>query len=259
MNTRIPKQFELPTAFLSPNGAEYIPPATHREAEAAARRDERPGALILAQQRLGSYVGALYISRLTSAEGMTSDDIRFGSDIVSAAALGSARLSYRQANPTMRRHLALPMLVDPETDERMTSDSRVMEATRRLQRTALLSSAVHEEFRTTGKVRPKIAQGFARTAGETALWVALLPHPEIGYDQSAARVQRDVRDVGMEALETTRKLGEIVGANISYAMLGGPTTNLTAHIERHSPHGAHRAFEFARNITAQLVGPNIAG
>lgn len=251
MTTRIPVQFELPSAFVSPRGPEYIPPATHNPLSAEARREVPAGTLIVAQQYLGAVAAGLFVQELV--ENGSHEDQVFGAEILSAALLGSTRLSLRGGQPVMRRHLNLPIIADPDTDMRLGSNERIDMTIGQLEIAADLSEDLYRVKRATGRASLRLSHLFGRTAGDAALWVTMLPHNEIGPTGSTADVQHAVRQVAMNTLDTTRRLGEQVGAPISLAMLGGPVTNLTAYIEQRAPHGAYNALRSAQSDAAMLV------
>ncbi len=251
MRDRIPRQFELPVAFTSPTDPEYIPPAAHDAVIAEERRELPPGTLVLEQQYLGAIAARQFMREL--AESGSHEDLKFGADIVSAALIGSARLSLRAGWPVMRRHLALPIVADSDGTYRDQTE-RVAATLEMLKLTTVLGKGVYEQQRNTGRVVLRFAHSFGRTAGEAGLWVAVLPHEEnIGSaTDSPYDIQHAVRRTAMDALEQTRRLGETLGANLSLATLGGPTTNLTAYVESQAPHGAYDAFHSAQSEVARV-------
>jgi len=107
MSTQLRVQFELPRAFIfAGEGVDYIPPASHDESVADARRNPPSGTLVLAQQHIGAMTAQLFIEKL--ADRGSSADLKFGTDVVAAALMGSARHMFRVGKPVMRRHLELP-------------------------------------------------------------------------------------------------------------------------------------------------------
>lgn len=251
MNTRVPVQFELPTAHDLPDETPYIPPATHNPEVAAARRQLSPGTLVLAQQHLGALTAELFVERMAS--GLPKEDTQFGSEIVAAAAFGSAQYSFRSGQPVMRRHLALPLLVDPESDNRMSLADRLVQTIGRFRLSTLRSEDVLNEILRMSKVDERTSHSFGRAAATAALWAALLPYPELGQVGSTLQVQRQVRQVGMDTLENAKRLNRLIGNRVSFAMLGGPTTKLSAFVEGSAPHGAYNAFRDARAEAESLI------
>jgi|GEM_PF-3766015 hypothetical protein len=243
-------QFELPTSLTPQPEQQYIPPAGHNEAVIKARKARPPGALVLAQQHVGTMTVARSIER--SSE-LTEQDRLFLSQVVAAAGFGSAQFSFRPGRPVMRHHLKLPMLVNPDTDEILSVEARTNEMNRRLGLTVEASRQVYEEKMRTSRVSVKTSYALGRIAGESSLWVAILPHPEIGSSGSPVRTQQEVREACMDALATTRRISGEVGTDLTYAMVGGPATNLTAYIEREAPHGAHNVLTEARQEAATSV------
>jgi cell division inhibitor SulA len=251
MATDIPVQFELPKAFASAGDLEYVPPASHDAVTTEARRAVPPGTLVLAEQHLGAMTAQLFIENLASTPSHT--DLVFGSNIVAAAALGSARLSLRGGRPVMRRHLQLPLLVDLDTEERLSEFAVAEQAREWLDIVTEESEKIYLLRKERGRVGVERSHRFGRTVGGAALWVAMLPHASIAQNGSTSDIQLAVREVAMDTLENTRQLGKTIGSNLSLAMLGGPVNNLTAHIERNAPHGAYNAFRAAQAETASLA------
>lgn len=245
MSKNIPVQFELPKAFTLNNEPEHIPPATHDPAVANERRQAPAGTLVLEQQHQGAMIAGRFAERLVK-DG-SHEDLVFGTKVLAAALLGSARHSLQGGRPVMRRHLKLPIIADPETNTRLPDEERIDMTIDRLRALTDLSRGLYLRRRTMGRVGIGMSHAFGRAAGESALWVALLPHDEIGQEGSAFDTQHTVRQVAMNTLDTTRRLGNELGANLSLAMLGGPTTNLTAYIERRAPHGAYNALQWAQS------------
>jgi hypothetical protein len=238
------KQFELPTAFKPlTDEQEYKPPRAHSESVIEALRQQPAGALVLGQQYIGAMIAGLSIDRGIK---LTEKDQAFLTKIVVAAGFGSAQHSFRPGKPVMRRHLELPMLVNPDTDEILSVEDRIDKMNRQLDLTVIASKFVYIEMMATRMVRINNSHALGHIAGNASLWVALLPYPQIGSSGSGPQTQAEVREVCMGSLETTRQLGKDVGTYLSYAMLGGPVTNLTAHIEEHAPVGAYNVLDEAR-------------
>lgn len=255
MNTRVPRQLELPSNFIPEGAPEYVPPATHSETEAERRSKAHAGQLVIAQQHLGALLVSSYIKELIT-QGSVADR-RFGSQVVTAAMFGSARLSLRGGDPVMRRHLTLPLLADPETDNRLDDVTRYDSTLKGLDAIVAGAYRMNAEISQTGSIRLRTAHKFGHIAGNVALWVSLLPHMEVGTTGTPYNVQHEVRKIGMDSLEMARELGEEIGAQPSLAMLAGPQANeLNSYIYRKSPHGAYRALQTAKTaVRATLSSP----
>lgn len=251
MSNKIPVQFELPQSFVPKGDPEYIPPISHDLEDAERRRQLPSGSLVLEQQHLGAVAATLFVRELL--DNGSHEDLVFGSGILSASLLGSARLSLRGGPSVMRRHLHLPVIADPDTDTRMSQFDKEQLTLEQLEATAGLSEAVYRRKRERGRVTLRLSHQFGHLAGDSGLWVAMLPHTEIGPGGTTSDVQHAVRDVGMEALATTRRLRKKVGNNLSLAMLGGPTTTLSAYVQASAPHGAYNALRAAQSDARKIV------
>jgi hypothetical protein len=244
-------QLELPANFVPKGDPEYIPPVSHDTAEAERRRNLPPNTLVLEQQYLGAVAAGLFVQELI--ENGSHEDIVFGSNVLSAAMLGSARFSLRGGRPVMRRHLHLPIMADPDTDIRTTQQGRNEITLDELELTTGLSKEVYERNRETGRVALGLSHRFGHEAGDAALWVAMLPHDEIGATGTTTEVQEAVMQVGMNALENTRRLSRKVGQNLSLAMLGTPGTKLAPYLEEKAPHGAYNALRDAQSEARKIA------
>lgn len=253
MTTRIPVQFELSTASDKlPDSVPYVPPVSHDPEVAAGRRELPSGALVLAQQYIGAFTAELLTERMT-AGGLSKRGTKFTSELLAAAAFGSAQYSLRGGRPVMRRHLALPVLVGRASGEAMSPETQADRTIGQFRLTTLRAEDVLREKIHTGGNDLRTLHSFGRAAGTAALWAALLQYPDIGRQDSVLQVQRNVRQAGMTALETTRALEKAIGERLSLAMLGGPTTNLTAYVERHAPDDAYKALSDARQEVQALL------
>ncbi len=252
MKHNIPVQFELPRDFVSDVDEDYVPSPAHDEAE-AAERAKHPGTLVLKQQLRGARVASWMFDFL--AEHDNPEDVKFGMRIISSAAFGSARYSLRGGRPVMRRNLVLPIVADPETDERLERDE-IHDTTRsQLNSTSELASRLYRRaLNRNGAVPLYLSHRFGRTAGETALWVALRPFPDVADERYSTReVQQDVRQIGMSALATMRNMGELLGTNPSLAMLGAsPTSILSVYMDSTKYHATNNAFRRAHDAADLL-------
>lgn len=256
MSAKPPVQFELPIAYGLIDETPYVPPVSHDSEVAEARRVFPEGTLVLAQQRTGACLAQLFIAKMV--EGLPEDTIRFGSKLITAALIGSAQYSFAPGKPVMRRHLPLPILIDPDTGRRTTAAERADLTKEAFSQVTQGSTAVWREKALLERVSERTSHAFGRAAGTAALWLALLPHASLGETGTALGVQRQVRQVGMDALKSTAQLEAAVGARLSLAMLGGPVTNLSAYIERHAPDTAYQALRDARAEAQEMLGMQAA-
>ena len=210
-----------------------------------------PGTLVLEQQYIGAVATGLFLEQLV--ENGSHDDLVFGANVASSALLGSTRHSLQGGPLVMRRHLHLPVIADPETDLRATEAGRQEITFDELENTAFLSGVVYERHRDRGRVSVRTLHRLGHAAGDTALWVAMLPHLEIGTDGTTAQVQQQVLRVGMNALENTRRLRKRVGSSLSLAMLGGRSGRLTSYVEERGSDVVYDALRDAQNEAAKLV------
>lgn len=247
------KQYELPQNFVPRTAPEYIPPVSRNAAEIERRRGMPPGSLVIEQQYLGALASGYFMEWLV--QDGSHEDVAFGSELTAAALLGSARLSLRGGRPVMRRHLHLPVVVDPVTDVQLTPAQRIKAMSSGLEGVADLSGDIYER-KLSLKRRASLerAHRFGRAAGDAALWVALAPQgEEIGEPgMLATEVQLAVRGIADDALEATRVLRGKVGQNLSLAMIGGQAARLETYIEENAPGGVydtlHDAQKEAKNI-----------
>lgn len=257
MSTKPPVQFELPKAYELPDETPYKPSASHDAQIADARRQFPAGTLVLAQQRVGALTAQFFVEKMV--EGLPEDAIRFGSKLITAASIGSAQYSFRDGRPAMRRHVPLPLVVDPETGEHTELVQRLEQTTETYRRASQLSTAVWREMALCERVATRTSHDFGRAAAAAGLWVALLPHPELGNTGTALVVQREVRRVGMDALVSTKQLNDTVGVRITLAMLGtSAVTNLSAYVEGSAPHAAYSALYDAKAQAEQTLGMKAA-
>jgi hypothetical protein len=154
----------------------------------------------------------------------------------------------------MRRHLHLPVVVDPVTDVQLTPAQRIKAMSSGLEGVADLSGDIYERKLATKRVALRNAHKFGHAAGDAALWVALAPQgEEIGEPgMLASEVQLAVRGIADDALEATRVLHDKVGQNLTLAMIGGQAARLETYIEENAPRGVydtlHDAQKEAKNI-----------
>lgn len=237
--TRFAVQYELPKNFVPSTDPEYIPPVSRNTAEIERRQGMPSGSLVIEQQYLGALAAGYFMDWLV--QDGSHEDVAFGSELTAAALLGSARFSLRGGEPVMRRHLHLPVVVDPLTDVQLTPEQRMKAMTSGLEGVVDLSGDIYERKLATKRVALARAHKFGRVAGDAALWVALAPYgEEIGEPGvPAPEIQLAVRGIADEALEATRVLRGRVGQNLSLAMIGGQTARLGTYLEEHAPRGAY--------------------
>jgi hypothetical protein len=255
MSNKVPKQFELPQNFLPDLTTEYIPGYSHDESEAQRRRNTMPGSLVYEQQHRGAEIAESAISNLVRHPADV-EDLHFGVTIVSAALWGTARILLQRGEPVMRRHFELPLLADPDNPEKRDSaEEKAAKAIRRLIGVTEASREAVEAMHARGRLSDAKALRLGHMAGEAALWVSLLPLPNLGSNpnQTPMAVQHTVRNVGLDSLELARNLGDSLRENPTLAMLGGsPTNPLNAYIERSHRTRTYTAFHVARLETEEM-------
>jgi len=244
-------QFELPRAYTKPSDQEYVPPATHDELIAVQRRQYPARTLVLGEQYRGALTANFWVERLL--ENGKQEDLVFSAKVLAAALFGSARLSLEGGQSVMRRHINLPIIADVETEERISEEAIMDMTLGGMEATAEFAENIYRANRALGRVSLRRSHLFGRLAGESALWTALLPYHAIGMTGTAEQVQQAVRQVGLNALDTTQELYDEIGMYPTLAMLGGPVTNLSSYVERNAPHGAYNSLR-----TAQKQARNIA-
>lgn len=244
--TKFAVQYELPKNFVPRTDPEHIPPVSRDAGEIERRQGMPPGSLVLEQQYLGALAAGYFMDWLV--QDGSHEDLVFGSELTAAALLGSARLSLRGGEPVMRRHLHLPVVVDPITDVQLTPEQRIKAMSNGLENVADLSGDIYERKLATKRVALGRAHKFGRAAGDAALWVALAPSgEEIGEPgANAPEVQLAVRGIADDALEATRVLRGHVGQNLSLAMIGGQAARLGTYLEENAPRGAYNTMRDAQ-------------
>ncbi len=252
MSTRIATQFELPTVFMVPQrGQEHIPTISHDPGQARSRQLDPAGTTVLRHQYRGAMISSLFIDKII---GLPDLDVLVAADVVTAAAWRSTIFSFMTGERRMRRHLRLPMIVDPETGEPVSLEARILSTQERLGIAVEASRRVVAEMVERRKVTPATSHAFARSAGEAALWTSLLPYPELGQSGAPEDVQGEVREIGMQSLLAAQRLGTMLHKNPSFAMLGDPaTTEVSMLFARQHRDGAFAAYNEAVAQTNHLV------
>lgn len=248
---KIPVQIELPHNFVPKTDPEYFPPLSHDAREIERRRGLPKGTLVVEQQYLGAVAAGLFLSQLS--ENGTHEDEMFGGSVMHAAMLGSARFSLRGGEFVMRRHLHLPRVADPDTDMRMTNTGIRQTALDELVLATEMSKELYDRKRETGRIPLRMSHRFGHAIGDVAMWTAMMTHDEIGPTGTSSEVQKAVLQVGMEALDNTRRLRTRVGQNLSLAMIGGRTARLMTYFEENATPGAFDALNDAQNEAAKLL------
>lgn len=252
MSTQPRVQFELPRAFVfEGEGTDYIPPASHDTSIAEARRNLPAGTLVLAQQHLGAMTAQLFIEKL--ADRGSAADVKFGTDVVAAALMGSARHSLRGGSPVMRRHLELPVLFDPISERRIFFEEILDKTDLWFDTAVKTSKTVLETMSTRSRVGVAKQHKFGKAAGNTALWVAMLPELSLKETDTPAMIQETALKIAMGTLEKTKWLSTEIGVNVTLATLGGPATKLTAYIEKNATHPAYNMLAEAQAQAAAIV------
>lgn len=243
MTTRFPKQFSLLTVRV-PGIKDFVPQPAHDEKTAEERRNNPSGTLLLERQYIGAVIAKNFFEKLLDKP---ADEVRFGTRMIAAAALGSARYSFEDNGLISFRRVRLPMLFDIEKGRRLTEPERIARTEVALER--MVSGSEHLYYDMKSNEPRKVADtlgAFGREAGEAALWVALQSVPEVAQSSSILQVQRSVLRVAMGAFDTSMKLASELGTNPSLAMLAERDTDWTKHLSLSLHHGAFAAFAEAQ-------------
>lgn len=238
-------QFPLPNGFFDPESPEWIPPRAHDPAEIGRRTELKVGSLIYEEQADGAQIARVFYTELMKHG--TEKDVELGCMVVAAALFGSARMSMRGGTYVTRRHFDAPFVVDIEADVRLSSKEIIAHTTEILGMVAVQNARLRDLYLRRGRVGLRTEHRAGRVMGEAAQWAGITPIRHELRSGSAYATQERVVQRGQEVLEWSRKLGLLIRANPSLAMLAGPeASNLNAHLEPSREHGAVSMFKAAR-------------
>lgn len=249
--SKIPVQFELNDKYVPLVGERYIPPIAHEPEEAERRQTQPRGTLIFEQQLIGTVAARLAVQKLV--ESGSPEDLKFMADVLGPASLGTSWYSLRGGDPTMRRHLVLPPVAVTNSDERLDETEKSLATLGSIEMAEYLADKVLEAKLTMGRVSLALSHAYGHAIGDAGLWIAMLPHGEIGSTGTAAEVQQRVLKVGMDVLDTTVELTGKIGETPSIAMLGEEHNNLTTYIRKKGSHDTYHAFRNAQAEAREIV------
>lgn len=239
-------QFEQRVKASRPEG-DYKVPKTHDPAEIAWRQ-RYPGAAGARRQSIGIHMGDIMLGAV--AESGNEEDLRATAHILAVTALNTGNYGLN-SEAVMRRNSRMLLLVDPETDERMSTEE-VLEA-------------CHADFATAkgqaeGIVTDRIARRFVkkheldlgRTMIRLATKLVVIDSSVNHIAGNANEVQLALRQACHDTQREAETAWERLGVSPSFAQLADQFSSPAVDIRNNQSTPVFGAYNLALATTANM-------
>lgn len=230
MDKRARREYAL-NVNQSPTYADYVPAPT-RDPKRLEVFSGRPGYVIPYLQKIGT-IAAEQVFAQISSEG-SKEDLEDAADLFATTALGTAYHAFAQhhADKVMFRRVKLPLLYNPETDERMTQARLIEETHLQLHNAVKLASTVEEiayEFPNQELIeRGNVLVG--RSLAQAAVSLAVIKDGITYLRLDEVEMQDEARMAAQRAYQKSINLSDELGVRPTNAQFADPHSELMQHL-----------------------------
>lgn len=240
-----PKTFDLFVANLQP-GTDYVPPPTRDSVEAARRRNNPPGTVVLEAQQEGVIITARTLDAL-NFEDNDQEAFEYFARTMGAVCLKTSWHNYakyalgqsKKVDQINRRRLQLPIHAEISDENEIAYETRARNEQKLQEELSHVSTIggllVHAHRNQLESREYTARKQFGRAIGNAGLRLAATHL--VGSRDTPEKLQLAVRDSGREALELSHTIYD--GVHPTMAQLSDINSPLSVHLRRSAPTTVH--------------------
>ncbi len=211
-------------------GLDYVPAPT-RDKERLAMFTGRQGVVIPWLQKVGVTTAERTFNHIADAG--SDSDIEEAASLLAVTGMGSAYHTYAQhfGDEVMFRRAKLPIMIDPETDERLSPENLIEKAKIDLSRTAELASVVEEmvfKDRSPNMIARKDIQ-LGRALATSAVTLAVIKHNVANMRMDRVEMQEAAMQAAHTEYEAALDLTDALGVRPTMAQFADERSPLMQH------------------------------